>query len=391
MLGWHQRIFTCKKCEFKTRDVQQFRGHAHIVNCKLCEFFTDSDKDLRDHVHRMHEQQPISAKKYWCGLCPKKCVSKTLVLNHFLDHHRNFGCLDCKKLFKFKRGLNLHQQEAHGYADLTCSECKKQLNDNLVLVEHIEKEHKMITLEKCSVCKMAFKDEASRMEHNDKAHKSGHEFIQCNAGYCRMKFLTQDQMTKHLELVHEKVQHKCPVGDCHGVYPTRHFLEKHFIKNHDTKCDKCDHESKSLTEYQKHTKTHLNNEKAGPAYKCGKCEFTAIRLYDMTKHENEVHKNFNFKLPTPQKLIEKANKLNEEEQTVNSEENNSKSDNKSTEDSTFESEPSKVVEEIEPPSMEMSVDFQCFYCDFVSSDEVKVLEHEKVCQTTEKIPSMDFE
>ena len=159
----------------------------------------------------------------------------------------------------------------------------------------------------CNVCGKKFATTYYREAHNQHIHGNKNDF-KCDQ--CESAFLYQNDLNKHLTLVHNPKNEKCNL--CNKYLQTKRNLKNHVRNVHETKglktvqCEKCPKQFKNqygLIQHVKHFHEIHENIKEHKCEYCSKTFFSVAnkRRYIMGIRENNrifkcdlCHKRFNF-------------------------------------------------------------------------------------------------
>ena len=151
----------------------------------------------------------------------------------------NYICKECG--IEFEEGENyashIKSHEAEEILEYNCNYCNFNTKDLLEIQIHSLR-HKL----KCDKCELVCEAEKDLKIHEKQMHENQCSECECNGG-------TSEDMTKHKEEKHNK---KKDINE--GESNKESVI--------DFQCDKCDFQSKSMIETEKHSKmSHFNCDK----------------------------------------------------------------------------------------------------------------------------------
>ena len=106
------KTFKCKQCEFIAVTKEDFWQHSRIhikaekmLTCPKCSFVTEYKHHLEYHL-RNH----FGSKPYKCKNCNYSCVNKSMLNSHMKSHTNiyQYRCADCSYATKYCHSLKLH-------------------------------------------------------------------------------------------------------------------------------------------------------------------------------------------------------------------------------------------------------------------------------------------
>ena len=180
-------------------------------------------------------------KKMGC-VCETQLPLRFYVKNHKRNHAENikYQCDQCKKVFKTKTSLNLHEQ-IHIIKKVVCTECGKQFEKVKNFSIH-RKMHEGKTESYCCKCNIKFKSntdytthkvanhtkQSSRKTNNIKPHKEIHTET---CLHCGKDFQSRKCFKNHLR-VHRRLQkNKCEICEQEIYSITAEISEEEALEN----------------------------------------------------------------------------------------------------------------------------------------------------------------
>lgn len=206
-----------------------------LYSCSHCGKTFRRKSDLQRHsvVH-------TGERPHKCSICEKhfkqKCRLTEQIKIHTID--KNYHCCVCEKGFSGKCNLTRHLRAQHR----TCPVCKKEIEDNFVLKEHLRTHGDDGTLNpdfpvtdhrpySCSVCDKVFKWK-SRLQSHIVVHSAyrPHTCSVCEKAY-KHKFKLNEHMLSHSE----ERAHKCSA--CEKMFKHKSNLKEHMKTHTDENTD----------------------------------------------------------------------------------------------------------------------------------------------------------
>ena len=141
-----------------------------------------------------------------------------LALHMENDHTYEFNCTECEAKFPFKNQLKLHRREVHKEGTFSCFVCNDKFKTHKLLKAHIQK--------KC-------KSQRSNQLQNKIVHKRNDDILPEDEHKCpQCPKITNNQVSliNHMNTAHKSTSCKCDT--CGGIYVNRELLIKHIVDNH---------------------------------------------------------------------------------------------------------------------------------------------------------------
>ena len=281
--------FDMKAEEIAVEDVleeQSLESSEEIVSetmfkCDICDNGFLARASLEEHVQSEHDG-------YICDLCNKILESYEGLLQHKATHRaaKNFKCVKCGKLFRWRAEYRRHAETSHGQkiTDMTtCNVCNKQ-----VVLKRLNKHIKMVHgNSKPFSCKQCIKKFAkpSELKNHQRIH-SGERPFECDI--CHASFSYSHILSRHKKYHEGSKKFSCK--DCGKSFLQKNDLVKHMRIHSGEKPYKCDLCSKSFARMdylKKHNMLHLSDNK----FCCTECGELCGSVDGLKKHKKQHHSN----------------------------------------------------------------------------------------------------
>ncbi|KFD54967.1 hypothetical protein M514_04149 [Trichuris suis] len=264
----HKDAFYCRFCERKVVFTNEARFISHIRLCHkgILECMTAGQEELNstDEVEEEPDWETIYAdgetdeeRKHKCTICRKDFPSALLSRKHLQkDHATNdlqralslmrptktvpceHRCSQCGKTYSKAQMLEkhsiIHRKPKWGDVPFTCTFCGKTFRWNENLQKHL-KTHDNQQSFQCPDCNKTFSSSTRLDVHYKAHHTTAGDHLACK--FCPKSFGLSEVLRKHM-LSHG--QWRC--NDC-----DRRFIDKQFMKHHQSKhsaqdyeCDVCE-------------------------------------------------------------------------------------------------------------------------------------------------------
>ena len=236
---------------------------------------------LEEHVQSEHDG-------YICDLCNKILESYEGLLQHKATHRaaKNFKCVKCGKLFRWRAEYRRHAETSHGQkiTDMTtCNVCNKQVVSKR-LNEHIKMVHGNSKPFSCKQCIKKFA-KPSELKNHQRIH-SGERPFECDI--CHASFSYSHILSRHKKYHEGSKKFSCK--DCGKSFLQKNDLVKHMRIHSGEKPYKCDLCSKSFARMdylKKHNMLHLSDNK----FCCTECGELCGSVDGLKKHKKQHHSN----------------------------------------------------------------------------------------------------
>lgn len=225
-----------------------------------------------------------------------------------------FQCDDCPETKPTKREIEAHIKSTHA-AQNVCSICNKLFSSQVILKQHMRRQHLTEEELRCSECNMTF-NTTKRLERHELMHKHFEERINESGDktfHCRNCTKSYDSCNEKLFLhiyyhrknaLDKEASPKKPLGEsesfvcphCGQIYKTKQILQQHIKRHFETgekySCPKCPQKFKSWSEIFYHSSVHTTERK----FICDICSKAFKAKRDLRnhkiRHETKDVKNF---------------------------------------------------------------------------------------------------
>jgi C2H2-type zinc finger/Zinc finger, C2H2 type len=268
------------------------KGMQNFVNCKLCGK-SISRSGIKSHILRTHDRRkdlgcdscgrsffckqilikhvrshiPVELReKYVCDICSigysrKDNVIKHMQINH-MKYKPEFVCSFCGKLYKHRKHLTMHVNWVHkNMKSFKCKYCKINFNELSKLNAHLLSNHQAEVKSEtyiCDICGLSFSYKKGLSKHKRQHSEAKFKctFKGCSKGFtfnfllaahirkvhdnirqdeckfCSKLFHDKKGLEKHISMVHERVQVKCPITECPRVFHRLDYCRRHIKNDH---------------------------------------------------------------------------------------------------------------------------------------------------------------
>ncbi|CAL8080229.1 unnamed protein product [Orchesella dallaii] len=227
-----QRKYECPDCKKRFRRYQYFEFHVtHFCGsiswrCDICTAYFPR-QEMKKHIEEVHG----TSKLYPCDHCSFQFVNFATLVSHFVLHNRPElkYCLECddskRPKFRTRQHLLRHLHEVHGHNELVLKcdyeNCSAIFYNGTMLARHRHIDHKRTYV--CESCDRPFETQGLLDIHINVAHKKAKPF-QCEQ--CPERFPSKLYLEKHMIREHNMVKYKCE--QC----PEKIFTESHSLNCH---------------------------------------------------------------------------------------------------------------------------------------------------------------
>ncbi|KAH8291826.1 hypothetical protein KR054_001041 [Drosophila jambulina] len=248
----------------------------------------------------------VTDQGYRCTVCNKDFRSRTQQYYHLAcgnDLLKKFSCNECSRVssmvvaarctpfddslspqrFATRSHLQYHLSSHENQSKHTCSVCRKQFKQQVVLKRHMRTHSSELHV--CPHCHKEFRRDSSLNSHLA-AHSDLGLPYKCEL--CSKQFQSKANLKQHCRK-HDKdsVRHKCKV--CQKSFLRQSTLRLH-MKRHSNRerlfCSLCGRSYNDADALARHQKQHLTG---GKQYRCIQCEITVNRKDNMLRHLRSMH------------------------------------------------------------------------------------------------------
>ncbi len=287
--------YICKECDKRFTHARmlikhqenhdrQNKKHAprYRLKCYLCKTIPSFEHISEFAKHRKGLHSP----PYRCCFCPQTFVDIQVYDTHIephIDSRDQCQCPFCLRIFSPITTLERHM-EIHA-SRFPCEYCFHTFDEQSVLTEHTEREHKGFTPYKCVACEETFPSRSDLTTHKIMNHMGDKQYpcFKCGLSFCQALELN-DHMKVHKDAT---TTHKCKY--CSQSFNEKTHLTEHTKSSHtgeQHKCVTCEKSFMHICDLITHQKTHM----ARNMYKCFKCSLSFSHALELNQHM-KVHKH----------------------------------------------------------------------------------------------------
>lgn len=214
--GRQHLIYTCDYCGEDVKFKKQILNHMknHIVlksyKCKECPDTFKSRKKIIAHSIEMHGTKPLTVREtiFFCEVCGKRFDQKSIFEAHKISHDdnaRHYMCSHCSAAFKSVGNLHRHEATHNPSRDFECpgDDCKKRFKTKLALKIHNETVHPQVKVfVNCHICDVIIQEKYMKVHVRNQHTEEGKEKpFSCTL--CNKTFKTEKLGQRHFESVHD--------------------------------------------------------------------------------------------------------------------------------------------------------------------------------------------
>ncbi|XP_070508840.1 transcription factor grauzone-like [Chironomus tepperi] len=256
---------TCCSMELTkmTKIIWHFVKHIQpeAFKCKLCDYVVSRPKFLEIH---QNTHLPESEKPLECDLCSKRFIWKNALKNHLMKHQTERKlhiCNICNKTYQTAGSLSSHKKFTH-YSDSNktrklCEICSKSFSTLTSYREHLtlHSEDRDKFQLKCPECGRWLKNKRCL-----KSHLMLHTNVEMRCDICDYVTKKESLLKNHMMTKHSDVKtFICDHPGCDKSFKVKRALSIHKSQNHGgkssiKKCEFCQREFASSTNYYTHRK-----------------------------------------------------------------------------------------------------------------------------------------
>ena len=140
----------CGHCYRHFDDPQSLQQHVDTVHaakvetsCLICERFFSTAASFLDHMRKHHV---MGDKPYFCKSCDARSSFYSDIIEHFKEHHKDtshFLCSFCLLVCKTEKSFKTHMLK-HEHKNLACPRCRLQFLNDIELKKHLSKAHECL-------------------------------------------------------------------------------------------------------------------------------------------------------------------------------------------------------------------------------------------------------
>uniref|UniRef100_A0A336LKQ7 CSON012554 protein n=1 Tax=Culicoides sonorensis TaxID=179676 RepID=A0A336LKQ7_CULSO len=193
-----------------------------------------------------------------------------------------YACEYCPKTYPLKQQLELHLELHFKERKYACDMCDNKFFTKNDLVKHIQTHTDKSHV--CVVCNRTFARKGILRRHQLQ-HK---DFLKFNCTKCPEKFITEEDLTKHTDFIHNKPR-PFPCNYCEKTFAFKQGLERHMAchdpLNFPFSCEVCGSAFHTLSKLQQHLPKHAGKRR----YPCKYCPKTFILSHHLSRHVRNAH------------------------------------------------------------------------------------------------------
>ena len=232
-------MFSCELCEFKSAKQQYLKLHIRSVHekkfkCVECDYMVTNKEDLKEHQKKNHKEKLRN-----CSLCAFSSTRFAQVTRHFRHVHKKFKkfeCLKCDYRTRDRHTLTRHTNAIHNdnSRSIKCDLCEYSCSSFAGLRKHKKKHFEL----NCVMCSYECFYQLLLMEHVKREHKKDvmEEYKkELETKCCKCDFVSsgEKQIEAHLRMVHGEAIYICPICLYYSAFKTD--LKRHLERIHDEK------------------------------------------------------------------------------------------------------------------------------------------------------------
>ena len=198
-------IHMCTSCDYKSEFKNMLKRHelTHSIDspytCDECDFKTKTPHSLK--IHSFYHQDP----KFVCDNCEYTSHSAANLYTHKIVKHQTakHECVQCGKLFHYKRHLHRHQA-SHTGADFQCSECGTSFYRKDKLKNHLRNVHQQSEMESAKLT-----SEIKDLPHDKTFGIKVNSLRNHICTFCPKTFTCSKHLSRHKNSVHSLTELSC--------------------------------------------------------------------------------------------------------------------------------------------------------------------------------------
>ena len=248
-----------------------FSGNIFGTRCCGCKIDFDTENQLLEHSKSKHLPERVEndpSRKYECGVCYKRYVTKTSLNRHNRKKYLNSGIRKSRKLEENR-----------------CCGCKEKFESPEKLKDHSDSIHLSDRMQdlsgakpiECPICYNRYPTEEAFGRHKRKIYEE--KFYKCSE--CSMSFVKRSMLRNHERKHHAGLKQELLSGAYQCTICGKTFLQPSSLKNHEKihleekpfKCSTCGKGFSSKGNLQTHEKLHIDpSERKTTLHECPVCK-----------------------------------------------------------------------------------------------------------------------
>ncbi|KAK3927203.1 Zinc finger protein 675 [Frankliniella fusca] len=282
-------VLSCDHCNFQTSIELVLKRHMKVhqenlvQKCSICNRVFSSTQRLLTHIDLRHK----NAGPLDCPSCSQELNNSLLLREHLAQEHsvgkRTFSCPFCAQMFPTRKSCRSHEESHSEIFKFSCKICLKKFSSEDDLNDHVKWDHD--TSGQCRYCGKKI-DKPKALKHHELRHTQESNHHQCQE--CKRIFKTKTGLRHHAASHTGQFKYCCDF--CGRGFMSRMMLEEHrscHTKEERYVCDVCGQKFTFQSTYWIHRKWHENPY----PYKCSFCgrffKHSSLLAVHKRKHTGE--------------------------------------------------------------------------------------------------------